>query len=73
MVDLKQRIQENDDPQLIEGVQKFVDRYNKMRSSHSTALMSSSFHCFGSLMGGTITSVQLRVGESDEGEESKYN
>ena len=28
-----------------------------MTSSHSTALMASSFHCFGS-MGGTVTSVQ---------------
>ena len=55
--DLKQMIQEND-PQLRNGVEKFVNRYNKMRGSHSTAMLASSFHRFGSLMGGTITSVQ---------------
>ena len=58
VADLKEKIQEND-PQLRNGVQKFVNRYNKMRSSHTTALMASSFHCFGSLMGGTITMVGL--------------
>ena len=55
--DLKQMIQEND-PQLRNGVEKFVNRYNKTRSSHSTAMLASSFLCFGSLMGGTIASVQ---------------
>jgi len=29
-----------------------------MRGSHSTAMLASSFHCFGLLMDGTITSVQ---------------
>jgi len=55
--DLKQMIQEND-PQLRDGVEKFVNRYNKMRCSHATAMLASLFHCFGSLMGGTVTSVQ---------------
>lgn len=55
--DLKMRLEEPD-TQLRSGVRKFISRFNKMRESHSTALMASSFHCFGSLQGGTVTSIQ---------------
>ena len=57
IADLKIRLQQPD-PNLRLGVKKFIDRYNKMKRSNSTALMTSSFHCFGRTPGGTITSVQ---------------
>ena len=55
--DLKMQISEQD-PQLRSGVKKFIDRYKKMRKSNSKALIASSFHCFGSLHGGTVTRIQ---------------
>ena len=55
--DLKMRLEEQDS-QLRSGVRKFINRYKKMKKSYSTALLASSFHCFGSLNGGTVTNIQ---------------
>ena len=58
IMDLKQCMDEGD-PQLCSGVNKFIVRYNTMTKSHSNALMSSAFHCFGSQHNpGTVTCVQ---------------
>ena len=46
------------DSELRLGVKKFIDHYNSMKVSHSTALMASSFHCFGSSNSGTVTHIQ---------------
>ena len=56
IADLKLRLGEAD-PQLQTGVRKFIERYNKMKSQ-STALIASSFHCFGSVPRGTVTRIQ---------------
>ena len=55
--DLKMRLQDQD-LQLQSGVRKFINRYNKMKTSQSNALMASCFHNFGSLHGGTVTNIQ---------------
>ena len=55
--DLKKRLS-SPDSELRLGVKKFIERYNSMKVSHSTALMASSFHCFGSLNSGTVTHIQ---------------
>lgn len=46
------------DPHFLAGIRKFIDRYNKMRKSNHTALMTSAFHCFGSSHFGTVTSAR---------------
>ena len=56
VADLKIKIQ--NDPQLRSGVEKFVARYNKMSESNLNALLASSFHRFGWLFGGSITSMK---------------
>ena len=52
--DLKMRVRQQD-PQLQTGVRKFINRYNKMASNNSIALLASSFHCFGKTNGRTVT------------------
>ena len=49
--DLKMRVME-EDHQLQSGVRRFINRYKKKKESCSSALMASSFDCFGSLHGG---------------------
>lgn len=50
--DMKSKLQ-GADPQITTGVQKFIDRSNKMKSN---ALLASSLHQFGSMYGGVATS-----------------
>ena len=52
--DLKMRVRQQD-PQLKTGVRKFINRYNKMASNNSIALLASSFHCFVKTNGRTVT------------------
>ena len=52
--DLKSKLKEND-PQINTGVQKFIDRYNTMKSN---ALLASALHQFGSMYAGVATSRQ---------------
>ena len=60
VADLKLRL-EKDDPQLRTGVEKFIYRYNKMKSQ-STAVIASSFHCFGSVYGCSRTVTHIQEG-----------
>ena len=52
--DLKSKLKEND-PQINTGVQKFIDRYNTMKSN---ALLASALHQFGLMYAGVATSRQ---------------
>ena len=52
--DLKSKLKEND-PQINTGVQKFIDRFNTMKSN---ALLASALHQFGSMYAGVATSRQ---------------
>ena len=46
----------SEDNQLIDGVKKFLKRYNSMSKSRSTARLASAFHQFGWTFGGSSSS-----------------
>ncbi len=51
-LDMKSKLKEND-PQVNSGIQKFIDRYTKIKSN---AVLASALHQFGSMYAGIATS-----------------
>ena len=52
--DLKQKLREEDNEQLVFGSEKFISRYNKLK--HSLPLLTSALHRFGWTYSGSVTS-----------------
>ena len=54
--DLKQKLQEEVNEQLVFGAEKFISRYNKQK--HSLPLLTSALHRFGWTYSGSVTSIK---------------